>query len=64
MKHLLTKSLISVTLGNDFQFLMHLDTVVKSDTICADSPANSIKQMLIYSKNVHSLQVIHDIEKK
>ena len=36
----------------------------KSDTICADSQANSIKQMLIYSKNVHSLQVIHDIKKK
>ena len=30
LKHLLTKSLITVTLGNGFQFLMHLDTVVKA----------------------------------
>ena len=30
-----------------------------SDAICADSLANSIKQMLIYSKNLHNLQVIH-----
>ena len=31
----------------------------KSDKICADSPANSIKQMLIYADDLHSLQVTH-----
>ena len=49
LKHFLTKSLISVTLGNDVQFLMHLF----NDQSCANSSANSIKQLLNYSKNIY-----------
>ena len=59
LKHLKTKSLISVTLGNGFQFFNVSWHCSKSDASCDDSTASSIKQTFICSIILHNLQAIH-----